>query len=119
MRLIRNKMVTDSILNYWQQIDYFNYVASRHENFRIKARKLSFKIFDYGVYNVDRGFSNYNISTMHPQLLPNGQALLSEYANYIQAGRASLVLYYYPPIVKLRSQAEHLIELIKKEYEVQ
>jgi len=51
-------------------------------------------------------------------LLPSGQALLSEYANYIQAGRASLVLYYYPPIVKLRSQAEHLIELIKKVYGV-
>jgi len=116
MRLIRNKMVTDSILNYWQQIDYFNYVASRHENFRIKARELSFKIFDYGLYNVDRGFSNSNISTTRPQLLPNGQALLIEYANFIQAGRASLVLYYYPPIVKLRSQAENLIALIKKEY---
>lgn len=119
LRLIRDKLVSDSILNYWQQIDYFNFVASRHENFRIKARELSFKIFDYGLYNVDRGFSNSNISSPRPQLLPKGNELLIEYANYIQAGRASLVLYYYPPIVKLQSQAEHLIALIKKEYDVQ
>lgn len=119
LRLIRNRQVLDSILNYWQQIDYFNFVASRHENFRIKARELSFKIFDYGLYNVDRGFSRYTMSTSRPQLLPNGNAFLSEYANYIRAGRSSLVLYYYPPVKKLQSQAVELIRLIKKEYELE
>jgi len=56
MRLVRYKDVADSILGYWQQIDYFNYVSPLNENFRRKARELSFKIFDYGNYNADSAF---------------------------------------------------------------
>jgi hypothetical protein len=116
MRLIRNKKVADSILNYWQQIDYFNYVSPRQENFRIKARELSFKIFDYTAYNVDKGFNQYYFVNKHPEFLPGGKELLMEYTNFILAGKASLGLYYYPPLLRLNSQAQHLIDLIKKEY---
>jgi hypothetical protein len=116
MRLIRNKMVADSILNYWQQIDYFNYVSRQHESFRLKARELSLKIFDYGYYSSDLGFIKNNLVRPRPQLLTTDKLLISEYANYVWAGRASLFLYYYPPIVKLQSQAQNLISLINKEY---
>jgi hypothetical protein len=116
MRLIRNKQVADSILNYWQQIDYFNYVAPRQENFRIKARELSFKIFDYRTYDLDYGFLKDHLRSDRPQLFSTDRALLNEYANFVLSGRTSLYIYYYPAILKLQAQAQNLTDLLRKEY---
>jgi hypothetical protein len=116
MRLIRKKQVADSILNYWQQIDYFNYVAPRQENFRIKARELSFKIFDYRIYDLDYGFLKNHLRNDRPHLFSTDRALLNEYANFVLSGRTSLYIYYYPAIVKLQSRAQNLVDQLKREY---
>jgi hypothetical protein len=119
LRLVKNKQVTDALFNYWQQIDYFNYVSPLNENFRRNARELSFKIFDLGEYDLDRGFNTSSIRHANPQLFTTDKTLLHEYTNYVWAYRTTLNLYYYPPIQKLQMQAKNLIELIKKEYEIE
>jgi len=118
LRLIRNKAVSDSLLNYWQGIDYFNYVSPLNENFRRKARELSFKIFDYGAYNSDLGFARNNLRTQKPTLLTNDKALLSEYTNFVWGYRATQAIYYYPPIERLHEQAKNLLALIKSKYDL-
>jgi len=118
MRLVRNKAVADSILGYWQQIDYYNYVSPLNENFRRKARELSFKIFDYGVYNSDLGFAQ-NRSKLRERklkLLTEDMAVRHEYINYIYAYRATLLIYYKPPLLKLQRQGQNLMNLIRKYY---
>lgn len=117
LRLIRNKQVTDSLLNYWQGIDYFNYVSPLNENFRRKARELSFRIFDYGVYDNDLGFARNNLKVSNPRLNNSDRALLSEYVNFVWAYRSTQSIYYYPPIQRLHDQAANLKELIMKAYE--
>jgi hypothetical protein len=118
MRLVRNKVVADSILGYWQQIDYYNYVSPLNENFRRKARELSFKIFDYGIYNSDLGFAQNRVMMRERKLklLTDDMALRHEYINYIYAYRATLFIYYQPPISKLQYQGQNLMNLIRKYY---
>jgi hypothetical protein len=118
MRLVRNKTVADSILGYWQQIDYYNYVSPLNENFRRIARELSFKIFDYGVYNADLGFAQdrTKMKERKLKLLTEDMALRHEYINYIYAYRATLFIYYQPPISKLQRQGQNLMNLIRKYY---
>ena len=108
----------DSLFNYWQQIDYFNYVSPLNENFRRKARELSFKIFDYGDYDMSRGFSANNFKHENPKLFSTDSALLHEYINYVWAYKATLQIYYNPPVEKLKKQSQNLIVLIKKEYHI-
>jgi hypothetical protein len=118
MRLVRNKEVADSILGYWQQIDYYNYVSPLNENFRRKARELSFKIFDYGNYNADRAFAKDTsmIKSHKVKLLTEDMSLRHEYINYVYAYRATLFIYYEPPISKLQRQGRNLMNLIRKYY---
>jgi aryl carrier-like protein len=118
MRLVRNKQVSDSILGYWQQIDYFNYVSPLNENFRRKGREISFKIFDYGTYKVDSAFvkNRSMIKNRKLQLLTEDMSLRHEYINYLYAYRATLFIYYQPPIAKLQRQGQNLMALIRKNY---
>ena len=118
MRLVRNKEVADSILAYWQQIDYYNYVSPLNENFRRKAREVSFKIYDYGVYNSDMGFAQdrYQMKKRKLKLLSGDMGLRHEYINYMYAYRATLLIYYQPPISKLQRQGHNLMNLIRKYY---
>jgi hypothetical protein len=118
MRLVRNKQVADSILGYWQQIDYYNYVSPLNENFRRKAREVSFKIFDYGSYNADSAFVNNRnmIKRNKLKLLTEDMSLRHEYINYLYAYRATLFIYYQPPLSKLQRQGQNLMNLIRKYY---
>jgi hypothetical protein len=117
MRLIRNKQVADSIINYWQGIEYFNLIFGNHENFRRTAREFSLKIFDYSSYNYDSGFSKDNFKIQYPQLIAkDDKKLLQEYANHVYVLRASLSSLYIPVLVKAEKSAEQLSTLIKKEY---
>lgn len=118
MRLVHHKDVADSILGYWQQIDYFNYVSPLNENFRRKARELSFKIFDYGNYNPDQAFAQNRsmIKSRKLKLLTEDMSLRHEYINYTYAYRATLFIYYQPPITKLQRQGQNLMKLIRKYY---
>ena len=119
MRLIRNKQVADSILNYWQGIEYFNLIFGNHENFRRAARDFSLKIFDYSNYDFT-GFYKYNFKTQYPQLIvKDDKKLLMEYANHVYILRGSLTSLYIPVLVKAEKSAEQLSALIKKEYHLQ
>jgi hypothetical protein len=119
LRLVRNREVADSILGYWQQIAYFNYVSPLNENFRLKARELSFRIFDYGNYNADSAFvqNKWMIKNRKLQLLTEDMSLRHEYINYVYAYRATLFIYYQPPIAKLQRQGQNLMSLIRKYYD--
>lgn len=118
LRLVHNRDVADSILGYWQQIAYFNYVSPLNENFRLKARELSFKIFDYGTYNADSAFAQTSgmIKKRKLKLLTEDMTIRNEYINYIYAYRATLFIYYQPPIAKLQRQGQNLMNLIRKYY---
>ena len=119
LRLIKNKAVTDSLLNYWQQIDYFNNVSPLNENFRREARELSFEFFDLGNYDIDFGFTTKSLRVKNPHVISTDKTLLQRYANHLWAYKSTLKYYYNPPVEKLKRQAQNLIALIKKEYTIE
>ena len=69
-------------------------------------------------YNADKAFvqDSSMIKIHRLKLLTEDMSLRHEYINYIYAYRATLFIYYQPPISKLQRQGQNLMGLIRKYY---
>ena len=114
MRLIRNRKVTDSILNYWSQSDVVIEQYERIEVYKEKARDQSYSIIIQKYYaNGETGIVRVN--DPHPKLMTENIVQLTEWANRLSHIRAMTRL-YIPSISTQKKKAASLIEIIKKEY---
>jgi hypothetical protein len=122
MRLIRNKQVTDSIIDYWSTSELL--YDTRHQiNFhRDKAKDISFGIFNnkYYKHQVDFSLAFPLDPTMgEPKLLTRDPVVLTEFANRVSHLTDLLRFNYKLRRIDLQAgNAARLIRLIKKEYDL-
>ena len=113
MRLIRKKIVSDSLIAYWNNIEKIENAYNRIDNFRIDAVKLGSKILNF--LPQDSAYFNHDISP----LLDNSPTLFGEYIHSWWYIRQSYRFGYYNYIKNQINSAESLIELIRKEYHIE
>jgi len=116
MRLIRNQVVNDSLINYWQLKDRIIYTREAINGHRIKAKDLSFMIFDNKYYTKTQADFNSGLTEKKVSLLPHSSTLLIEFGNRVSHTSELLLFNYKTRLVGLSGTAQRLIELIKKEY---
>jgi hypothetical protein len=118
MRLVRNKIVADSIRAYWSRIKQVENIGSRLEDMRLKASDVSAKLFNnrYLHYSdPDHPLSSDIIILPAATLITDDPKLLAEYANRRFTSMIVLTTYINTLIVA-RLDANNLIQLIRKEY---
>ena len=117
MRLIRNKQVSDSIINYWQLKARFNDTKEAINGHRIKAKDLSFSLFNNKYYSKERMQFTYDDFTGEPELITKEPAVLTEFSNRVShTSELLLINYKHRRLDILVHTATRLIEVIKKEY---
>jgi len=116
MRLIRNQVVNDSLINYWQLKDRILYTREAINGHRIKAKDLSFMLFDNKYYTKSQDGFSYSTTEKKISFLPHSAALLIEFGNRIAHTRELLLFNYKRRLDVLSGTAKRLAELIKKEY---
>lgn len=118
MRLIRKHIVADSILDYWNYITQITGGAEKLEYYRIRGRELGFKIFNISArYVRNRGLPEGR--TITSPLIANNPQLLVEYGNHMAFMSAEINRSYRQGMIDQRNRAGHLINLIRKEYNLQ
>ena len=120
MRLIRNRQVTDSIINYWSITELLYETKNAINIHRGKAKDISFTLFSNKYYKHTEDFSldfPLDQERGEPELITQNPALLSEFANRISHMNDLLRFNYKQGRVdRLTRTALQLIELINKEY---
>jgi len=117
MRLIRNREVSDSIINYWQLKERFNETKEAINGHRIKAKDLSFILFNNKFYSKERTDFSFGDFIDEPELMTKDLSVLTEFANRVSHTSELLLLNYRQRrLDSLVHAATRLIEVIKKEY---
>lgn len=121
MRLIRNKAVSDSILNYWMILSVLDEISGRLDYLRGNASETADQLFD----NRYVRFSD-PLHPLHSEVtvLPNAKlisedkALLALYSNR-RTGVWIVLNNYISSMEEAQEAAIHLIDLIRKEYHLE
>jgi hypothetical protein len=121
MRLIRNRQVADSIINYWTIAELIYETRDAINAHRGKAKDISFMIFNNKYYkhseDISLNFSYLDSLTGEPKLMTTNPLVLTEFANRVS--HITDLLRFNYKLRRLHTQhgnALRLIELIKKEY---
>jgi hypothetical protein len=115
MRLIRNREVADSIINYWSITELLYEQQYNINSHRIKAKDISFTIFNNKYYKDTDNFSHGTFNGI-PELMTQNNPLLSEFANRVSHMSNLLKFGYNKRLEKQAENANSLILVIKKEY---
>ena len=123
MRLIRNKQVADSIINYWSITELLYETKHNINVHRDRAKDISFIIFNNKYYRHKEDFSlelPLDPSRGEPKLMTENSSVLSEFANRISHMCDLLKLNYKQRRVDIQAgNAKRLIQLIKQEYHLE
>ena len=115
MRLIKNKAVADSILQYWNNLIRLDQIHERFETVRMEQRKIGFKTFNWYKDYYIAGNNDSSTSNLPVKAIVNPNTL-TEFIN------ASSILYnsgitQYKPFLQLQLDlATKMISMIRKEY---
>ena len=122
MRLIRNRQVADSIINYWSMTELLYETRDAINVHRGKAKDISFALFSNKYYKHTEDFSlEFPLDPLkgQPELMNKSSVVLTEFANRI-SHMSDLLKYNYKlrRLDRQRGNATRLIQLIKKEYDL-
>ena len=116
MRLIRNKIVADSLIGYWNNMERIQNFYDLIESYRLDARKVGFKIFNHRAYMyANRLDSTARLNTM-VSLLNDSPQMLGEYVNFLTIIGNNYRITYLSNMERQIRKAEILIDLIRKKY---
>ena len=115
MRLIRNRRVADSIINYWSLTEFLYEQQDNINGHRIKAKDVSFLIFNNRFYKDPDDFS-HGIFNGVPQLMTQDISLISEFANRVSHMSNLLKFNYGRRVEEQANNVKSLILLLKEEY---
>ena len=107
MRLIRKKVVADSIAQYWNNQIKIAQIHDRYEAFRMEQRKMGWKTFSW-----------YRDSSLNNDRIINEQ-MLSEFVSCTTSLYTSGIWQFLPELQKELALAKNLILLIGEEYHMQ
>jgi hypothetical protein len=116
MRLIRKKMVADSIVTYWQDVERCEAIAGRIDFVAAARADLFAKLF-HNKYWI-RGVTALAPVTGVKEdavLINNDPALLAEYSNRTYSRKGSLVI-YISNLEWIKNRAVRLMALIRDKY---
>jgi len=116
MRMIKNKIVADSITQYWNRIDVLNNSWIRLQTHRFDSRRIGYKIFGFFPEFYVRRFIDSSFKVDSSLLLDNSPLLLGEFINNIYKVADSYRAEFYPQLQRQLTLAKDLMELINKEY---
>jgi hypothetical protein len=120
MRLIRNKRVADSIIDYWSATELLYELKENINAYREKVKDISYTLFNNNYYNHDESVSSdlaLDPAKGIPELLTKNPAVLSEFANRISHMSDMLKFNYRKRRLGAHAEnARRLIQLIKREY---
>jgi len=118
MRLIRNKTVADSLIEYWSRIDGFQLSQVRVESYRLDGRKAGFKIFGSPAGSYIHQFIDSSFLINAPGILSNSPLLLGEYMNYLVIIGQTYRNQYQDQLKNLFHLSQSLINIIEREYQL-
>ena len=116
-RLVRNNLAANEILRYYALMNNLNELQTRNEQYAMEYRVFSMNIFNPLVFQKMVDTTDQSIIKMqdNPELLTYDKASLlklTSILHYLNSIRRGLQLKY----TYLKSEAEKLILLLKKEY---
>lgn len=106
MRLIRNNETVNGIVNYWSELDNTKSISVLMEEYKVKARELSYTIFDQRFYQ----------NQIQPTLMGGSEMKLIEFANRLSHIKNLNANRYITALNSQLEIAKKLIETIKKNY---
>jgi len=117
MRLIRNKMVADSMLQYWNTQFRLDQVHNRFESMRVEQRKVGWKTFNWYI-------TNYNFKIDHHEMIQIKKAIvdvrnLNEFVNVCSTLYNAGKFQYLPLLNRQLALAATMIKMVKKQYHLQ
>jgi len=119
MRLIRKKMVSDSIARYWQSVEICNSISSRVD-FIASGRSDLFARLFHNKYFI-RGDSALAAATGIKDgavLISNDPALMAEYSNRTYSRKGALIN-YLSFIKKTKEKAVRLMAILREAYHLE
>ena len=123
LRLIKKKNVTEKIIEYWKRIELLQSFQTYYNEREAKSEEVGYKVFDrvyIGDYvrHVNTFMVQINIDSS-AKLITNDPSTLLEQADRLWLLRNSLNNWYIPGLEKTKTTATELIDLIKKEYDLE
>lgn len=115
MRLIRNRGVADSIIKYWSVTELLYEHQDNINGHRIKAKDVSFAIFNNKYYKDTDGFS-HGLFNEVPKLMTQENQVLTEFANRVSHMSRLLEFNYRRQLEEQSENLNNLIQTIKKAY---
>ncbi len=116
MRLVRKKVVSDSILSYWKYVDACNGIGDRLD-YIAEARGLLYARLFHNKYLIrgDTTLAPVSLVKEGASLISNDPALLAEYSNRTYARKWTLNN-YLAFMKRTKDRAVRLMAIIRKEY---
>jgi len=119
LRLIRKSNVSKAIIEYYNQLVFINYLQKIEDDEIMEYRKLATEIFHPVIFNaiVDESSNTIIVPAGNPALLSYDSKILYRVAgmvSYIRNTRIGLA----NAETEMRTSANDLIQLIKKEYKL-
>ena len=126
MRLIRNKEVADSLLQYWNNQIRIALIHNRYETFRFEQRKIGWKTFNWYPLNYENDDrKDTSIFNLHPvdfkgisTGISNDQ-MVNEFVNITSNLYSTAHYQYLEELEKELLLAKNLILLIKNKYHLE
>jgi hypothetical protein len=118
MRLIRKKIISDAILNYWKQIEKTNISLERYRNYRDAGRELAFKLWVLPEVYI-KSTSQKEGSIQMLKVIDPDHKKWDELANLIAISGLISRRTHSNNLNKQFELAAELITLIKKEYHLE
>ena len=117
IRLIRNKEVVDSMMQYWNNQTRITQIHDRYENIRIEQRKIGYKTFNWYALNYDYTPDSILLDLHLDDFTGiSNKQMVNEFVNACSNLYAGAVQQYIPELETESELAKKLIALIKKEY---
>ena len=117
MRLIRKREVADSIIKYWSVTELLYEHQDNINGHRIKAKDVSFTIFNNKYYKGTADFSD-GVFNETPKLMTQENPVLTEFANRVSHMSNLLELNYRKRLEEQLENLNNLIQVIKQEYKL-
>jgi hypothetical protein len=115
MRLVRNRLVADAILSYWNGVDVCNVIEQRLERLGEERNNVAARLFHNKYFiNSANPMKDSEIKD-NPKLISNNPDLLAEYSNRTYS-RSRVMLNYIINLKEVKKSAEELMQVIQKQY---
>ena len=123
VRLIRNNEIATKLAEYWNQINWILKTADRIEQRLDVSAQMAATIFNrkYLLQQKEDTITGNKPISIDPaaKFMTNDKNQLTAFANLIDRIKTSINLFYIPYMQSQKQKAIQLIDMIKKEYELE